>query len=278
MHASRSTHASFAPLRRLEGRLTAGALFVCDHASPALPQAYGDLGLSPEHFTRHIAYDIGAAALTQRLAAQFEAPALLTTYSRLLIDPNRGGDDPTLVMRISDRALIPGNAQIDEREIEQRKQLFWQPYRDAICDTSVQMRTTGIIPALISIHSFTPVWRGSQRPWQAAVLWDCDDRLAVPVLQGLRAQGIETGDNEPYDGALRGDTMFDHGTLPGLPHILIEIRQDLIADDAGVAEWTTRLTPVLRHALAPPSAHEIKHYPSRAASAAQLAKLRESMT
>ncbi len=278
MHASAPTLASFVPLRRLAGRLEAGALFLCDHASPALPQAYGDLGLSAEHFTRHIAYDIGAAKLTQRLAAQFDAPALMTTFSRLLIDPNRGADDPTLVMRISDRALISGNAQIDAREVERRKQLYWQPYRDAIRDTTTQMRTTGVIPALISIHSFTPIWRGTQRPWQAAVLWDCDDRLAAPVLQGLRAQGLVIGDNEPYDGALRGDTMFDHATLPGLPHILIEVRQDLIADEAGIAEWTTRLTPVLRHALASPSAHEITYYPSRAASPAQLAKLRESLT
>jgi predicted N-formylglutamate amidohydrolase len=107
-------------------------------------------------------------------------------------------------------------------------------------------------------------------------LWDCDDRLAKPILQGLRAQGLETGDNEPYDGALRGDTMFDHGTLPGRPHILIEIRQDLIADAAGVAEWAARLAQLLQAALAAPNAKEIKHYPSRAADAATLARLRET--
>jgi predicted N-formylglutamate amidohydrolase len=256
--------------------MAGGVLFLCDHASPALPQAYGDLGLTPEHFTRHIAYDIGAAALTEALAARFEAPALLTTFSRLLIDPNRGGDDPTLVMRISDRALIPGNARIDDTEVAERKARYWQPYRDAIDETTRAMRAAGCVPALISIHSFTPVWRGSPRKWQAAVLWDCDDRLAKPLLQGLRASGIETGDNEPYDGALRGDTMFDHGTLPGLPHILIEIRQDLIADAASVAEWAARLAPLLQQALAAPSVKEIKYYPSRAADAATLARLRET--
>jgi predicted N-formylglutamate amidohydrolase len=255
-----------------------GVLFLCDHASPALPQAYGDLGLSKDHFTRHIAYDIGAAALTEKLATQFEAPALFTTFSRLLIDPNRGADDPTLVMRISDRALIPGNAQIDEAEVARRKRLYWQPYRDAIRNMTQAMQKTGCVPALISIHSFTPIWRGHPRKWQAAVLWDCDDRLAKPLLQGLRAQGIETGDNEPYDGALRGDTMFDHGTLPGLPHILIEIRQDLIADAAGVAQWTAHLAPLLKEALSRPNVHEISYYPSRAANIATLAKLREQMT
>jgi predicted N-formylglutamate amidohydrolase len=276
MHGQSPQIHDFAPLRRLDGRLDAGALFLCDHASPALPPAYGDLGLSPEHFTWHIAYDIGAAALTEQLAAQFQAPALLTTFSRLLIDPNRGGDDPTLVMRISDRALIPGNAQIDEAEVARRKQFFWQPYRDAIRDTARIMQESGTIPALVSIHSFTPNWRGMVRPWQAAVLWDCDDRLAKPFLQGLRAQGLMVGDNEPYDGALRGDTMFDHGTLPGLPHILIEVRQDLIADAAGVSEWTQRLSSVLQNALAAPEAHEVKFYQSRAADAATLAKLRET--
>jgi len=270
------TDAPFAPLRRINGRMAGGVLFLCDHASPALPQAYGDLGLTPEHFTRHIAYDIGAAALTEALAARFEAPALLTTFSRLLIDPNRGGDDPTLVMRISDRALIPGNARIDDAEVAERKARYWQPYRDAIDETTRAMQAAGCVPALISMHSFTPVWRGNPRKWQAAVLWDCDDRLAKPVLQGLRASGIETGDNEPYDGALRGDTMFDHGTLPGLPHILIEIRQDLIADAAGIAEWAARLAPLLQQALAAPSVKEIKYYPSRAADAATLARLRET--
>lgn len=256
--------------------MAGGVLFLCDHASPALPQAYGDLGLTPEHFTRHIAYDIGAAALTEALAARFEAPALLTTFSRLLIDPNRGGDDPTLVMRISDRALIPGNARIDEAEVAERKARYWQPYRDAIDETTRAMQAAGCVPALISIHSFTPVWRGNPRKWQAAILWDCDDRLAKPLLQGLRAGSIETGDNEPYDGALRGDTMFDHGTLPGLPHILIEIRQDLIADAAGVTEWAARLAPLLQQALAAPNVKEIKYYPSRAADAATLARLRET--
>jgi len=268
--------APFAPLRRINGRMAGGVLFLSDHASPALPQAYGDLGLTPEHFTRHIAYDIGAAALTEALAARFEAPALLTTFSRLLIDPNRGGDDPTLVMRISDRALIPGNARINDAEVAERKARYWQPYRDAIDETTRAMRAAGCVPALISIHSFTPIWRGSPRKWQAAVLWDCDDRLAKPLLQELRASGFETGDNEPYDGALRGDTMFDHGTLPGLPHILIEIRQDLIANAAGIAEWAARLAPLLQQALAAPSVKEIKYYPSRAADAATLARLRET--
>jgi predicted N-formylglutamate amidohydrolase len=138
------------------------------------------------------------------------------------------------------------------------------------------MRAAGKPPALVSIHSFTPVWRGQPRPWAAAALWDCDDRLAAPFIARLRAQGLGVGDNEPYDGALRGDTMFDHATLPGFAQLLIEVRQDLIATPAGVADWSARLAPVLADCLAAPEAHMIRHYPSRAASPATLATLRET--
>jgi len=266
----------FIPLRQIAGALDRGALLVCDHASAALPEDVGDLGLSADHFTRHIAYDIGAADLTRRLASLLDAPALMTGFSRLLIDPNRGADDPTLVMRISDRAVIPGNARIDAAEIERRRRLYWQPYRDAIAALSKTMGAAGPLPALISIHSFTPVWRGHSRPWHAGLLWDCDDRLARPLLQGLRGFGDNVvGDNEPYDGALRGDTMFDHGTLPGLAHVLIEVRQDLIATPEGVEHWAQRLASLLAHCLEAPDIHTIRHYPSRAASQVQLDRLRE---
>ena len=267
---------AFPSFTHLPGALDSGALFLCDHASAALPPELGDLGLSPDHFTRHIAYDIGAAWLTRALAARLCAPALLTTYSRLLIDPNRGGDDPTLVMRISDRAVIPGNAHIDEAEVARRKRHYWTPYRAEIDARTARMCATGVIPALISIHSFTPVWRGTPRPWHVAALWDCDDRLAAPFMASLRAQGLNVGDNEPYDGALRGDTMFDHATLPGFAHLLIEVRQDLIATPAGVAEWAGRLAPVLADGLAAPHIHAIRLYPSRAATPATLAMLRET--
>jgi predicted N-formylglutamate amidohydrolase len=267
---------AFLPFTHLPGALDGGALLLCDHASAALPPEVGDLGLSPEHFTRHIAYDIGAAELTRALAARIGAPALLTTYSRLLIDPNRGADDPTLVMRISDRALIPGNARIDDDEVARRKRQYWSPYRAAIDATTARMCATGVVPALISIHSFTPVWRDTPRPWQVAALWDCDDRLAVPFVARLRAQGLNVGDNEPYDGALRGDTLFDHATLTGYAHLLIEVRQDLIATPSGVAEWAARLAPVLADGLAAPHVHTISHYPSRAATPAALAILRET--
>ena len=252
-----------APIEEIEGALSSGVLFLCDHASPAVPPAYGTLGLEPAQFTRHIAYDIGAAALTRALAAEFAAPAVLTRFSRLLIDPNRGADDPTLVMRLSDGAIVPGNAEIGAQEIETRRLLYWQPYRDAVRARLDAMLAVGPVPAIVSLHSFTPAWKGVARPWEAAVLWDSDARMAAPVIAALRARGIVTGDNEPYDGALKGDTLYEHGTSRGLPHILIEVRQNEISDEAGVARWATILAEVLRPVLSAPATHMIEHHESR---------------
>jgi predicted N-formylglutamate amidohydrolase len=235
----------------LAGDPASGLLFLCDHASPAVPARYGDLGLGPDQFRRHIAYDIGAAALTRALAASFGAPAILGVWSRLLIDLNRGADDPTLVMAISDGALIPGNRHADAAEIADRIARYHAPYHAAVTAGIDAMIADAITPALISIHSFTPVWRGAARKWHTAILWDRDDRLAGPLLYAMRAEpDWIVGDNEPYSGALQGDTMETHGTKRGLPHALIEVRQDLIADEAGVARMTAALTRALRSALA----------------------------
>jgi predicted N-formylglutamate amidohydrolase len=223
------------------------------------------LGLPPEAFARHIAYDIGAAGVTRRLAGLLHSPAVLTTFSRLLIDPNRGADDPTLIMRISDGAVVPGNARIDAAETERRRLAYWQPYRDRVDKLLDEMLAAGSVAAVIAIHSFTPTWKGHPRPWHIGILWDVDDRLARPTLDALEAEGdLVVGDNEPYEGALEGDTMYHHGTMRGLPHMLIEIRQDLVADSAGEAAWAERLARILRPILADPELHTVKHFGSRA--------------
>jgi predicted N-formylglutamate amidohydrolase len=228
---------------------------------------YGSLGLPPEAFVRHIAYDIGAAGVTRRLAALLHCPAVLTTFSRLLIDPNRGADDPTLVVRISDGAVVPANARIDAAEIEHRRMAFWQPYRDRVGALLDEMLAVGPPPAIIAIHSFTPAWKGQPRPWQVGILWDIDERLARPTITALEAAGdLIVGDNEPYDGALEDDTMYHHGTLRGLPHILVEIRQDLVAETAAEVAWAERLARVLRPILADPQLHAVKHYGTRTRS------------
>ncbi|MBM3609330.1 MAG: N-formylglutamate amidohydrolase [Alphaproteobacteria bacterium] len=251
-----------------------GVLFVCDHASAGLPPEYGSLGLAASEFTRHIAYDIGAGDVTRALAAHFGAPAVLTRFSRLLIDPNRGSDDPTLVMRLSDGSLIPGNARIDASEVEARTARYWRPYREAVARAAAAGQKAGRAPALVSIHSFTPVWRGAPRPWETGLLWDLDHRLAQGLLDelALAEPGLTIGDNEPYDGALQGDTMYELATAHGFAHVLIEFRQDLIGTLAGAGEWAARIAGPLERALAKPEIGRIEHFGSRSEGRARLAR------
>ncbi|MEI9997009.1 MAG: DUF1244 domain-containing protein [Rhizomicrobium sp.] len=227
-----------------------GLLFLCDHAASALPAAYGGLGLAPALFETHIASDIGAAELTRTLAAAFGAPAVLARWSRLLVDLNRGEDDPTLVMKLSDGSLIPGNARIDAAETARRIAAFHAPYHAAIAGQIAALRADGTVPVLVSMHSFTPVWKGWKRPWEIGVLWDRDGRLARPLIAECSRAGFTVGDNEPYDGELEGDCLYRHGTMLGLPHVLIEIRQDLIGDAAAARAFAARLKPILERALA----------------------------
>jgi len=275
MHAPAQTEIAkaedaFAPVERIDGPLDVGVIVICDHASNGLPVEYGDLGLARQSLRRHIAYDIGAAWLTRRLAFLLGAPAVLSTFSRLLIDPNRGADDPTLVMRLSDGAIVPGNAHIDAGEIARRRELYWAPYRNAIAEVVDAMCASGRAPAVVSIHSFTPYWRGAERPWKIGVLWDIDSRLPAPLLQALAleddlAPAHETvGDNEPYDGALEGDTIDDIATARGLANALIEVRQDLIATEPGALAWAERLARLLKPILARPETHVRTNSGSRA--------------
>ncbi|MCJ7599306.1 MAG: N-formylglutamate amidohydrolase [Methyloceanibacter sp.] len=239
------------PYRRIAGDVGLGLLILCDHAENTLPEAYGTLGLRPEDLHRHIAYDLGAAGVAERLAYMLGAPALLTKFSRLLIDPNRGLDDPTLVMQISDGLVVPGNVGIDANEIASRIARYYEPYHRAI-DRAVEAGlTAGKPPIMLAIHSFTQAWKGVPRPWHVSVLWDKDPRLAVPLLSGLQAiPEIEVGDNVPYSGQLKGDTLYRHATARGLAQALVEVRQDLILSPEGQAEWAERLAEVLRRVLA----------------------------
>jgi len=230
----------------------AGLVLVCDHASNAVPPGIGDLGLPPGDMGRHIAWDVGARGVTLGLAVRLGAGAVLSTFSRLVIDPNRGEDDPTLVMRLCDGSIIPANRRVDRVEIERRMNAYHRPYHTAIRAAIDVIAEAGETPVLVSIHSFTPRFRGrARRPWHVGVLWDRDDRLVRPMLARLRAEdGLVVGDNEPYTGQLYGDCMWTHGTGRGLPHVLIEIRNDLIESLDGQAGWAARLAPMIRDAVA----------------------------
>ncbi|MEJ6396803.1 N-formylglutamate amidohydrolase [Yoonia sp. 208BN28-4] len=224
-------------------------LVTCDHASNRVPDwiGGGDLGLPAEDMARHIAYDIGAAGVTRHMADLLDAPAILSDFSRLVIDPNRGEDDPTLMMRLYDGTIIPANRHATDDHITERLDRLHRPYHDAYADMAAARDDT----VICAIHSFTPQLRGrSPRPWEVGILYAHDDRLARPFLDACHAQGWCVGDNEPYVGHLPGDAIDRHGLQQGRPNILIEVRNDLIADEAGQALWAQRLTPLLEQVLA----------------------------
>lgn len=227
-------------------------LLVCDHASRAIPYALADLGLSPAQLQRHIAWDIGAAALTRALAAHLELTALLSGYSRLVIDCNRRLEDPTSIAAVSDGCPIPGNVALCLAERQRRAQACFWPYHAAIATELAALQCAGTVPALIAVHSFTPVMQDYARPWHCGVLWDRDPRIAAPLLHALRAHGdVHIGDNEPYSGRHpAGYTTDVHAQAGGLAHVSLEIRQDLIDSPAGVASWAERLCAALRPILA----------------------------
>ncbi len=226
----------------LPGRADAGVVVICDHALNRLPEGYGTLGLPAAEFERHIAYDIGAFEVARQISDRLGAPGIGARFSRLLIDVNRGLDDPTLIMRLSDGAVVPGNRHIDEAERDKRVREYYAPYHlalDNLIDLGIE---AGKPPVLLSVHSFTQHWKGVPRPWDAAILWDRDYRYSVPLLEALRAdKNIVVGENEPYTGKLAGDCMWLHGTRRGIAHTIVEVRQDLISDAKGQSQWAKRI-------------------------------------
>ncbi len=237
------------PAYEIEGADRPGRwLVTCDHATNHVPDWVqgGDLGLPAADMGRHIAYDIGAAGVTRHLAALLDSPTILSRFSRLVIDPNRGEDDPTLLMRLYDGTIIPANRHAGPQDLAERLDRLYRPYHDAYADLAAKMQR----PAICAIHSFTPRLRSrAPRPWEVGVLFAHDDRLAKPFIAACRAQGWCTGENEPYAGHLPGDAIDRHALQHGRPNVLIELRQDLIADQAGQMAWADRLAPILQNVL-----------------------------
>ena len=224
-------------------------LITCDHASNAVPPmiADGDLGLPEREMQRHIAYDVGAAELTRRLAERLDSPAILSTFSRLVIDPNRGEDDPTLLMQLYDGTVIPGNRHMDAAERERRLDLCYRPYHDAVEQLAARRDDT----VYVAVHSFTPRLNGrAMRPWQVGVLYGYDARLGRALIDRLREEpDLFVGENEPYSGELKGDSVDRHALYHGRPNALIEVRHDLIETEADQHAWADRLAPILEDAL-----------------------------
>ncbi|MEO3389143.1 N-formylglutamate amidohydrolase [Mesorhizobium sp. CAU 1741] len=257
--------ALFAPFEIIEGDRGRGLVIIADHAGRSLPEEYGDLGLPATEFDRHIAYDIGVEAVTRALALELDAPAVMAHFSRLLIDANRGEDDPTLIRQLYDGTVIAANYPMSDEERERRLERYHRPYHDAVGSMVASVaQATGAAPLIVSIHSFTPTMQGRARPWHVGVLWDSDDRAVRPLIEMLgRYPDMVVGDNEPYDGALRGDTMFRHAIVNGYAHVLIEIRQDLIANENDAKAWGIQLAEILEGINRMPDMHVVKQYGSR---------------
>ena len=250
------------PMTVLNREGPAPLLLLCDHASNAVPASLGTLGVDEDALSRHIAWDIGAADVTRALAGRYDAAAVLSGYSRLIVDINRDLEDPTLIPVISDGVIVPANRTLDPAEAVQRMdELFW-PYHTAVAAEIDRLFERGQFPAIVSIHSFTPVMRGIARPWHIGILWDRDPRLPVPVIEHLqRDPRLIIGDNEPYTGKhCEGSTIDRHGAQLGLPHLLVEIRQDLIETPEGAAEWAEILGRALDEVLADPALYRIQHF------------------
>ena len=241
------------PLELIGADGGAPVLLACDHASRRVPASLGRLGLADPVFDLHVAWDIGAAGVARRLSAHLGAPALLAGYSRLVIDLNRGLDQDSLIPEVSDGIAIPGNIGLDEAAREARIEALYRPWHRAVASELRRLDAGAAGPAiLLGIHSFTPEMAGFSRPWHIGVLWDDPCRLARPLMAALAGQGLSVGDNEPYSAREpSGGTMESHGLEVGRPALSLEIRQDLIAGEAGQAEWADRLTAAFRGILCP---------------------------
>ena len=225
-------------------------LVTCDHASNRVPPdvCNGDLGISPEDMGRHIAWDVGARGVAEALGAALDATVICSDFSRLVIDPNRGEEDPTLVMKLYDGTIIPGNRHVDAAEVGRRLEGLYWPYHDALARLAGRRHDT----VIVAIHSFTPCLRGRPaRRWQVGVLYaEDDDRLSRQLIARLMAEpDLCVGDNEPYAGALPGDAIDRHALQQGRHNTLIEVRNDLIGTPGTQAAWGLQMAAVLREVL-----------------------------
>ena len=213
-------------------------VLTCDHASHAVPESLGHLGLDSRDIERHIGWD--------------DAPAVFSSYSRLVIDCNRKPGSETSILEVSDGTVIPGNLGLDPTEAARRAEALFTPYHQAIASVLERIRRAGSAPIFAAIHSFTPKLNGCARPWRFGVLWDQDPRVARPLIKALRANpGVVVGDNEPYSARDHFDFSQEfHASSAGIPSALIEIREDLIRDRAGIELYADMLGDALAGVVA----------------------------
>jgi predicted N-formylglutamate amidohydrolase len=224
---------------------TSRYVLLCEHASNYIPESYAGLGLGPVDLARHIAWDIGAAGLARALSARLDAPLFLSGYSRLLIDCNRPPGSASSIPPRSEDTDIPGNQGLPPEEVAARQDRFFRPFHAAVADCLDARR--GRPTVVIGVHSFTPVYQGIRRPWHAGLLYADAVALGRGLVAALAADpALVVGDNEPYRIEAEHDyTVPIHGDARGIPAALLEVRQDLLADAAGIEAWAARLAPAL---------------------------------
>jgi predicted N-formylglutamate amidohydrolase len=221
-------------------------LLTSDHFGRAIPKRLGDLGLPSSELTRHIASDIGIAGVARALSAHLDAHLIAQAYSRLVIDCNRPFTSSSSIPLMSEATTVPGNEGLTREAVAARRREVFEPYHLHITEVIDRRLREGMPTVLVSLHSFTPVYAGIKRPWHVGTLYQSDTRLPPLLLKGLRARAdLVVGDNEPYAVSNETDyTIPVHGEARGLMNTGIEIRQDLISDQAGEAEWAERLAAI----------------------------------
>ncbi len=236
-------------------------LIVCDHAANRVPAALGDLGLPAAARAAHIAWDPGAAMIARHLSARFDAPAILSGYSRLVVDCNRYPHDPASMPEVSDGTPVPGNRDLEPAAREARLAALFRPYHAAIAARLDRFAAAQVVPVLLSVHTMTPRLGGRDRPWPVALSWRLDGRLAPALIAALRAGGIAAGDNEPY-GLDPGEdyTVPEHAMRRGLAHVQVEFRQDLVSGAGGARVWADRFADALAPLLGDPRLRRPEHH------------------
>jgi predicted N-formylglutamate amidohydrolase len=218
-------------------------VLICDHASRRLPAALGDLGVSAADLERHVAWDVGALGVARALSRHLDAPLIAQNWSRLVIDCNRPPGSATSIVTRSEDVDVPGNRNLAPEHVALREREIFAPYHARIAAELDRRAQAGRPAVLISVHSFTPVFAGVARPWHLGLLYRHDARVAAALLPMMReTRRWSVGDNEPYAVGEGTDYAIPvHGERRGLPHVGLEVRQDLVDAADGQAEWAERI-------------------------------------
>ena len=265
------TKADPAPFRIENQKGKAQCLIVCDHASNRIPEALGTLGLSKKDREKHIAWDPGTEVIGRYLSEQLDAPAYFSTFSRIVVDVNRGANSPECMRETYDHVPVPGNTNLSRAEKKQRIDEIFNPYHKNLAKQVQRFLKKKRVPMIISVHSFTPEMDGYRRPWHIGILWNKEDDIALKLVDNLRAQNptMIVGENEPYSlkaENLTKNTIGTHAESKGLPYVIVEFRQDLVKTKRDALKWGKIFLDAMAPILADPDTYRL--YRARVGKAA----------